>query len=119
MSNLVRLGLVFLVLGIVATALPAAEQAEQGKPAPTGGDEKKTVSVGYAIAIVGACFGAALCAMGGGYAISRIGGTCIEAMARQPEAATTMFTPMVVSAAMVEGGMLFAIVVCLIAVFAL
>lgn len=71
-----------------------------------------------AIAVVGASLGAGLCAIGGGYAIARIGSKCIEAIARQPEAAEAMFAPMIVSAAMVEGGMLFAIVVCLLGVMA-
>jgi F0F1-type ATP synthase membrane subunit c/vacuolar-type H+-ATPase subunit K len=37
-------------------------------------------------------------------------------MARQPEAAGSMFAPMIVTAAMIEGAMLFAIVVSLMIV---
>jgi F0F1-type ATP synthase membrane subunit c/vacuolar-type H+-ATPase subunit K len=39
-------------------------------------------------------------------------------MARQPEASGSIFTSVVVVAAMIEGGMLFAIVVCLWGVIA-
>lgn len=74
------------------------------------------VSLGKALATVGATLGAALCAIGGGFAIARIGGNCIESIARQPEAAGSMFAPMIITAAMVEGGMLFAVVVCLLGI---
>ncbi|HHH75887.1 MAG TPA: ATP synthase F0 subunit C [Phycisphaerae bacterium] len=66
--------------------------------------------------MLGACFGAGMCAIGGGLAIAKIGSQCIDAIARQPEAASSMFAPMIISAAMAEGGMLFAIVVCLLGV---
>ena len=69
-----------------------------------------------ALSIIGSCLGAALCTVAGGYGIARIGASCIESIARQPEAGAAMFAPMVVAAAMVEGGMLFAIVVCLLGV---
>ncbi|MCJ7542982.1 MAG: ATP synthase F0 subunit C [Phycisphaerae bacterium] len=69
-----------------------------------------------ALGIVGACLGAAGAAIGGGFGIARIGSRCMDAIARQPEAAGSMFAPMIVTAAMVEGGMLFATVVCLLGV---
>ena len=107
-----------MLLLVVMTVLPAAADAadpEQADAAPAEAGAKGP-TMAEAIALIGASLGAAMCAIGGGYAISRIGGKCIEAIARQPEAAGTMFAPMIVSAAMVEGGMLFAIVVCLLAV---
>ncbi len=74
------------------------------------------VGTAYAGAIkaIGVCVGAALAAIGGGLGVALIGGKAIESMARQPEAAGAMFTPMIIAAAMIEGGMLFAIVVCLL-----
>jgi F-type H+-transporting ATPase subunit c len=74
------------------------------------------VGTAYAGAIkaIGVCIGAALAAIGGGLGVALIGGKAIESMARQPEAAGAMFTPMIIAAAMIEGGMLFAIVVCLL-----
>jgi len=101
------------VLAEDATTKPADDAQVQAEPAT------EPTSAARGIAIVGACFGAGMCAIGGGYAIARIGSKCIESIARQPEAAGTMFAPMIVSAAMVEGGMLFAIVVCLLGVLAL
>jgi F-type H+-transporting ATPase subunit c len=79
-------------------------------------DIKEGLTVGSAIALIGVCFGAGLCVLGGGYGIARIGGACIESISRQPEAAGSMFAPMIISAAMVEGATLFAIVVCLMGI---
>ena len=95
----------------VAEAQPGAAQVTEA-PAPQ-------VSIGKALGLIGACIGAALSVGGGGYGIARIGSACIESIARQPEAGGAMFAPMVVAAAMVEGGMLFAIVVCLMAILGL
>ncbi len=79
-------------------------------------DIKEGLTVGSAVALIGVCFGAGLCVLGGGYGIARIGGACIESISRQPEAAGSMFAPMIISAAMVEGATLFAIVVCLMGI---
>ena len=72
------------------------------------------VSEGKGLAILGACIGAGLAAIGGGLGVGRIGGGMVESIARQPEAAGAMFAPMIITAGMVEGGMLFAILVALI-----
>ena len=53
--------------------------------------------------------------MGGAAGVGRIGASAVESMARQPEAAGRINTAMIVTAAMVEGAALFAIVVGLLA----
>ncbi len=114
MATLIRVALVLLVLcGLSSTAVYADEKTSDSAPAPA---VKPPMPMSSGIAMLGACIGAGIAAVGGGWAVSRIGMNCIESMARQPEAAGTMFGPMVVSAAMVEGGMLFALVVCIVAV---
>jgi len=110
--------LIVLVLGLVAP-VALAEGEDKAPAGETGAETKKEFSIGWAVALVGTCIGAGLCAIGGGLAIGRIGSACLEAIARQPEAAASMFGPMIVSAAMIEGGMLFAIVVCLLGVLKL
>lgn len=65
---------------------------------------------------VGAGIGAGLVVMGGAAGIGRIGGSAVESMARQPEAAGTINTAMLITAAMIEGATLFAVVVCLLAI---
>ncbi|MEG1587017.1 MAG: ATP synthase F0 subunit C, partial [Bacteroidales bacterium] len=65
----------------------------------------------------GACIGAGLAAIGAGIGIGRIGGSAMEAIARQPESANEIRNNMIVIAALVEGVALFAVIVCLLAIF--
>ncbi len=65
---------------------------------------------------LGGAIGAGLVVIGGGLGIGRIGGSAVEAMARQPEASGSISTAMIITAAMVEGATLFAVVVGLLAV---
>ena len=118
MNNLVRIGLTMLVICAVSSVAMAAETAPTAPQGNQDTIEAQPSQGGWAQsgAIIGACFGAGMCAIGGGLSIAHIGGKCIEAIARQPEASGAMFAPMIVTAAMVEGGMLFAIVVCLLGV---
>jgi F-type H+-transporting ATPase subunit c len=61
--------------------------------------------------------GAGLAAIGAGIGIGRIGGSALEAMARQPEMKGDLRSNMIVAAALVEGAVFFAIVVCLLVFF--
>jgi F-type H+-transporting ATPase subunit c len=62
--------------------------------------------------------GAGLVVMGGGAGIGRIGAASVEAMARQPEVAGQINTAMLITAAMVEGATLFAVLGCFLAAIA-
>jgi F-type H+-transporting ATPase subunit c len=62
-----------------------------------------------------AAIGAGFAVIGAGIGIGRIGGSAMEAIARQPEAANKIQTAMIISAALIEGVALFAVVVALIA----
>jgi len=64
------------------------------------------------LAKFGAALGAALAAIGAGVGIGRIGGSAMESIARQPEAAGDIRSNMIVSAALIEGVAFFAIVIC-------
>ena len=46
--------------------------------------------------------------------MGRIGGSALEAMARQPEIAGDIRSNMIVAAALVEGVALFGVIVCLL-----
>ena len=61
-----------------------------------------------------AAIGAGLAVLGAGLGIGRIGGSAVEAMARQPELAGTIQTGMIIAAALIEGAALLAIIVALI-----
>ncbi len=69
-----------------------------------------------AIAKAGAGIGAGIAAVGAGLGIGRIGGSALEAIARQPEAVGDIRTNMILTAAFIEGVALFAVVVCLMIV---
>ncbi len=58
--------------------------------------------------------GAGLAVIGAGIGIGRIGGSAMEAMARQPEFGRKIQTAMLIVAALVEGVALFAVVVSMI-----
>jgi len=64
---------------------------------------------------LGGSIGAGLALLGGGLGIGRIGGSAVESIARQPEAAGQISTAMIITAALIEGAMLFAVVVGLLA----
>ena len=59
--------------------------------------------------------GAGLAVIGAGLGIGRIGGSAMDAIARQPEVAGKIQSAMIIAAALIEGVALFAVVVALIA----
>ena len=66
---------------------------------------------------LGASLGAAIAAIGAGFGIGKIGAAAMEAIARQPESAGDIRSDMIVIAALVEGVALFAVIVCVLALF--
>lgn len=70
-----------------------------------------------AIAKMGAGIGAGIAAIGAGIGIGKIGGSAMEAIARQPEAVGDIRSNMIIAAALIEGVAFFAIVVCLLILF--
>ena len=66
----------------------------------------------YGIGSLGAGLGAGLAVIGAGLGIGRIGGSAMDAVARQPEASGDIRANMILTAAFVEGVALFAVVVC-------
>ncbi|MDE6715685.1 MAG: ATP synthase F0 subunit C [Muribaculaceae bacterium] len=70
-----------------------------------------------AAAAVGACVGAGIAALAAGIGIGKIGGSAMEAIARQPESAGDIRSNMIVIAALIEGVALFAVIVCILALF--
>ncbi len=66
---------------------------------------------------LGASIGAGIAAVAAGIGIGKIGGAAMEAIARQPEAAGDIRSNMIVIAALIEGVALFAVIVCILALF--
>jgi len=117
MTNVHRLALICLLVAVVPSVAPAAPEDGSDPAEAKAAEPTRENALGKGITIIGVCFGAALSAFGGGMAIAKIGRSCMESIARQPEAGAQMFGPMVIGAAMIEGGMLFAILVCLFGIF--
>jgi F-type H+-transporting ATPase subunit c len=67
------------------------------------------------LGVLGAAIGAGLAAIGAGVGIGKIGGSAMEAVARQPEAAGDIRSGMIIAAALIEGVALFAVVTCFLA----
>jgi len=61
------------------------------------------IGIGMGIAVVGA-----------GLGIGRIGGSAVDAIARQPEAAGQISTQMIISAALIEGVTVIALILLMI-----
>lgn len=70
-----------------------------------------------ALGYLGAAIGAGLAAIAAGIGIGKIGGSALESIARQPEAAGDIRASMIISAALIEGVAFFAAVVCLLVLF--
>lgn len=69
------------------------------------------------LASLGASIGAAIAVIGAGIGIGKIGASAMEAIARQPEAAGDIRSNMITVAALIEGVALFAVIVCILALF--
>jgi F-type H+-transporting ATPase subunit c len=61
-----------------------------------------------------AAIGAGISVIGAGIGIGKIGGSAMDAIARQPEASGKITTTMLIAAALVEGVALFGVVVGLL-----
>jgi F-type H+-transporting ATPase subunit c len=106
-----RIALALMVFGLMLMFAPAAYAAD------AGGGETATFLTTDGARKLGGAIGAGLVIIGGGAGISRIGASAVESMARQPEAAGQINTAMIITAALIEGATLFAVVVTLLAVF--
>lgn len=67
---------------------------------------------------LGAALGASIAVLGAGFGIGKIGASSMEAIGRQPEAADKIRNNMIIIAALIEGVAFFAVIVCLLALYA-
>ena len=66
---------------------------------------------GTGLNVVGVGIGVGLAILGAGLGIGKIGGSAVEAIARQPEAGGPIGTNMIIAAALIEGAALFGLVI--------
>lgn len=95
-KKLAKWFLLMCVAGLALMVAPAAF-AQDGAAGGWGG--------------LGGPIGAGLVVIGGGLGIGRIGGSAVESIARQPEMADRIFTVTIITAAMIEVGFLFGVVI--------
>jgi F-type H+-transporting ATPase subunit c len=62
---------------------------------------------------IGAGLGAAFTIIGAGIGFGRIGAAALESIARQPETAGQVQTAMIIIAALLEGVVFFALIICI------
>lgn len=103
MNKIIAIVAAFGTLSVFAAA-PAAAATPMLAAAGTPG---WGIGIGYGLA-------AGLAVVGAGIGIGRIGGSAVESIARQPEMAGRIFVNMILTAALVEGVALFAVVVSLL-----
>lgn len=106
-----------VVMGLLFFAAPAMAADEAAAGATAGGSSGFVLLQDKGAGLWGGAIGAGLVIIGAAAGISRIGGSATESMARQPEAAGSVNTIALITAAMLEGATLFAVVVCMLAVF--
>jgi F-type H+-transporting ATPase subunit c len=100
--------LLFVVMLLMGSTAWAQETKEADAVPATGTAQVLRV-------LMGGAFASALVIIGAGYGIGRIGSAAVESMARQPEAAGSIQTAMLITAAMIEGATLVALlIVCLV-----
>ena len=101
-NHIVMIGLIFLALAFFGDNAVAAEGADAVDAATAMGKGLKGIGGGLA---------AGLGAVGAGIGIGQIGSGAVQAIARQPEMTGTIANNMIITAALVEGVALFAVVV--------
>ena len=110
----------YLLAALAVLTVPATLAQAQTTPNTGASPALQTATTPWGargIWMAGASIGAGLAVLGAGRGIGQIGGQAADAIARQPEAGPRIFTTMIISAALVEGVSLFAIVVCLLVSF--
>ena len=102
---------VFALASLALFLLPAAAAMAADAAAPAAAS---SVFPNQGLLAMGVSLGLGLIIIGAGKGIGLIGSHATDAIARQPEAGGRIFTTMIISAALIEGVTLFAIVVALL-----
>ena len=74
-------------------------------------------TMALAVSKAAAAIGAGIVVIGAGLGISKIGSNAMDAIARQPQAAGDIRSVMILSAALIEGVALIAVIVCMLSYF--
>jgi F-type H+-transporting ATPase subunit c len=107
--------MMFVIVGLTALWIASPASAQDLSPEQQITAARAEGGGGFGMGLGGG-FAAGLAVVGAGLGIGRIGGSAVEAIARQPEMAGRIFINMVLTAALVEGVALFAVIVGLIGI---
>jgi F-type H+-transporting ATPase subunit c len=100
------------VNSILVTMVLGAEEVVQ-----TAAEVKAAATMQWGVVgVLGAVLAIGIIIFGAARGISRIASAAVEAIARQPEAGGRIFTTMLLASAFIEGGMLFGLIVCFMAI---
>lgn len=110
-----KIALVMIAFGLLLSLLPLTATAAQ-PAADTAAAEGAATPEADLLRKLGGAIGAGLAVIGGGLGVGKIGAAATESIARQPEAGGAVSTAMIITAAMIEGATLFAVLVGLLAV---
>lgn len=111
MAKVLSFLMLFAVCVVLAAPANAQDTTAENPPGAAGGTAEQAPA-GAGLNKLGAGIGAGLVLLGLALGIGRIGGQAVEGISRQPEAAGTIQTAMIISAALIEGAGFFALVIC-------
>jgi F-type H+-transporting ATPase subunit c len=103
--------LAVLIAAVLLVSSPALVMAQGDKDT---NDAPAASAAGGISMNLGSAVGAGIVILGAAFGIGRIGGSAVEGMSRQPEAAGNIQTAMIISAALIEGATFFALIVCML-----
>lgn len=111
MNKISGVMMVMMAFGVLTLAAAAEAVAQTTGLAAPSGSALMLAQDALGGRGIGGGLAAGLAVVGAGIGIGRIGGSAVESIARQPEMAGRIFINMILTAALVEGAALFAIVV--------
>lgn len=115
MMKWVRISGLVVVLSLMTVPTMALAAEGAADPATAAVAAPATPSP---LIVLGGAFGSGLVIIGGAYGIGAIGSRAVESMSRQPEVAGSIQTAMIISAALIEGVTFFALLICLLSLYA-
>ena len=111
MNRLSKIALLLVMLLLVVSPVFAQEKAPADHAAVAEKAPAAVAAPAGSNILAGAAVGAGLIILGAGFGIGKIGSSAVESMARQPEVAGSIQTAMIISAGLIEGASLFALIV--------
>ena len=110
MNKIAKIALIAFVFALIFVPVAAfaqdTETATAAAEATSPNFLKNLISIGAGLVVIGA-----------GLGIAKIGASAVESMARQPEMGGSIQGAMILSAALIEGAAMFALIICLLGYF--